>query len=143
MKGFTLIEVLTVVMIVAILASVALPQYQRAVEKSRAAEAMTMGKVIVDSQNRLIDAFPNDNAGTRGSLDIILSGGSWSADNRSANVYTTPLFEYTLMDTGVSATRRNGGFEYTLTFYNSKSDNQNSCSGSFCTNMASLGFVTE
>ena len=49
-KGFTLVELLVVVLIIAILASVALPQYARSVEKARAAEAIQILGDLARSQ---------------------------------------------------------------------------------------------
>ena len=45
-KAFTLIELLVVVLIVGILAAIALPRYQKAVERSRAAEAVQILKYM-------------------------------------------------------------------------------------------------
>ncbi len=48
--GFTLIELLVVVLIMGILAALAIPKYQIAVEKSRAAEALTVMAAIVQAE---------------------------------------------------------------------------------------------
>lgn len=49
-KGFTLIELMVVVLIIGILSSIALPQYQKAIKKARATEAITVGKKILEAE---------------------------------------------------------------------------------------------
>ena len=75
--GFTLLELLVVVLIIGILAAIALPKYQRVVERSKMAEAVTIVKTIAQAQQRFY-MINNRYADCRDleALDIDLGGSS-------------------------------------------------------------------
>ena len=67
--GFTLIELLVVVLIIGILAAVALPQYQKAVAKSRFTEAIVNLKALKQAKDVCV-LGGGDDCGDIASLDV-------------------------------------------------------------------------
>ena len=86
LSGFTLIELLVVVLIIGILAAIAVPQYQKTVEKARVAEAKSVLKTIAQAQDTYILSSPDGMAtGDFAELDI--------------TVPTSPIWDYYLEET--------------------------------------------
>ena len=86
-KGFTLIELLVVVLILGILAAMAMPQYFKAVERSRMTEAVTLLSNIASAQQRKylqINAYAKDYRG----LDVAPAGATGSVYYTKGTVTT-------------------------------------------------------
>jgi len=100
-KAFTLIELLVVVLIIGILAAIALPQYQVAVEKSRASEAFLTIKSMREAAQRVVLARGTSEGGyyhVPDYWDISFDQGMWNEDK---SIYWTKHFIYVLDDGSV------------------------------------------
>ena len=120
-KAFTLIELLVVVLIIGILAAVALPQYQKAVEKSRAAQALTLLKSLAQAT----EAYVLANGEMPTSFDeLALSAPDWTGttewysegsfikDTRSNKEWSLQLHAWGFYIGRIDGPYAGGGFGY-------------------------------
>ncbi len=106
-KAFTLIELLVVVLIIGILSAIALPQYQKAVEKSRASEALMNMRTIVNNVDMVVLEQGTDDTSIYGNPEnwtVSLSGGTWTDSGCCGPMYTTKFFFYLPTDDGSGIT---------------------------------------
>ena len=104
-KGFTLIELLVVVLIIGILSSVALPQYQKAVEKSRSTQAITLLKSVSQAA---MESFMANGGSSFSSFDELSVEIPWQGREK----WGTSSY--------IKDTRSNG--EWSLQFYQDNAD---------------------
>ena len=96
-QGFTLLELLMVVIVIAILVSIAIPQYLKAVEKARAADAINYLGALRSSQSRYrAQQASNQYTNVLTDLDIglVATLPNWGAPSLSAPA-TTGLTTFT------------------------------------------------
>ena len=104
-KGFTLIELLVAVLVIGLLAAIAIPFYFKAMEKTRAAEALSMLGSIARAEDRIKFATENQEYTDQlGVLDI----NPMVYSQQDASSFDTQYFDFTLGMEKAKAKRKEG-----------------------------------
>ncbi len=100
--GFTLIELLVVILIIGILSAIALPQYERAVNRSRAAEALA----VLRSTSQAAEAHIMETGEWPLNWDTLAvrPSGPYSTYRAENDTVTSKYYKYILVDGRIDAT---------------------------------------
>ena len=109
-KGFTLVELLVVVLIIGILSAVAMPQYQKSVEKSRLSEVMMNLRTIREAYEFYQLENPGGTETFKEFATVELAGGNWEEET----TYSTKNFRYDFFVDGVEVYRNNDDYSLVL-----------------------------
>ena len=93
-KGFTLIEILVVVLIIGVLAAIAMPAYMRSMERSKAASPMANLSAIAKAQ-KVYSVGTDHYTNNIGNLDISLKDTS-NGENATGSTFETENFVYNI-----------------------------------------------
>lgn len=130
-KGFTLTELLVVVLVIGVLAAIALPSYTKSVKKSRASDALNNLNIVSLKQQ---DYMLNNEkyAENFKDLNVPIVG---LTDEESATA-TVGTFQYTLSDACVIASNTRAGETYA--FSKNVETQQVGCQGDVCSMFSDL-----
>ena len=103
-KGFTLMELLIVIVIIGLLTSIALPMYKKAVEKSKVADALSVIDSVTKSEHNW---YLVNNRYTKNFSDLDIDFTDKDGNKPEGYLLKSNNYDFTLADKSIKASRNN------------------------------------
>ena len=139
--GFTLMEVLVAVLIIAVLVAMSVPMYERAVEKSRRAEVSVTLKRLSESKLRVMDSREIGTF-TKGNNNLSFTRTQLDGSFANNSDFSYSLYPSSTYPNAVCAVRARGQYSGTIFMYLGEAASEhcicpqtgNTVCGLYCTN---------